>query len=77
MFESTENKELFVQALQAAFIAGDSRRYGYLAIDPVKCVRDEETGEESLVYTSRRGYPVNITGGSPAAIAKAFIKYFV
>lgn len=71
-----ENKELFVQALQAAFVAGDPQRYGHLAKEPVECV--ERRGREAILYRYRMARcPVDVTGCSCAAIAVALIDSFL
>lgn len=71
-----ENKELFVQALQAAFVAGDPQRYGHLAKEPVEYV--ECRGRETILYRYRTPQcPVDVTGCSCAAIAHSFIDSFL
>lgn len=71
---ATENKAMFVSALQAAFVAGDPERYGHLQENPI----GYEIGESGCEGLVRRGCPtVNVTGCSCAAIAQEAIKRFL
>lgn len=67
-----ENKQAFVVCLQAAYIVGDSERYAHLITNPVEymIIGDYE-------FLVRRGYRVNITGSSCAAIADVFANEFL
>lgn len=67
-----ENKQAFVVCLQAAYIAGDSERYGHLINNPVEYVIIGDN--EYLVHGV---YRVNITGASCAAIADVFANEFL
>ncbi len=67
-----ENKQAFVVCLQAAFIAGDSKRYAHLKENPVEY--DFIGDFEYLIHDEVK---VNVTGCSCAAIADAFIQSFI
>lgn len=70
-----ENKELFVEALKVAFLAGDNDRYR----EHIWAVEYRvEGGLEYLCdYSRERQIRVNVTGASCAAIAQAFIEHFL
>lgn len=70
-----ENKDLFVEALKVAFLAGDNNRYRehVWAVD----YRIEDGQEYLCDYTKEHQIRVNITGASCAAIAQAFIEHFL
>lgn len=72
-----ENKAMFVQALQAAFIASDPERYGHLAERPVGYVRNTESGSEYLVRSGDCPTTLIVTGDSCSAIAKQFIEAYL
>lgn len=67
-----ENKEAFVQCLNAAFIAGDSERYHHLIDFPVVYFK---IGAQE--YLGKKGHSSLIAGCSCAAIAKVFVSEFV
>lgn len=76
-----ENKKLFVEALSAAFVAGDPERYGHLSSNPVHFEVSEVLHSEFLMRgmdlkTGVDFSQVNVTGDSCAAIAKAFIENY-
>lgn len=77
-----ENKKMFVQALQAAFVAGDPERYGHLSSNPVRYEVSEVSHSEWLMRSMNLATgvdfdPVLITGCSCSAIAEEFIKHFL
>lgn len=77
-----ENKKMFVQALQAAFVAGDPERYGHLSSNPVRYEVSEVSRSEWLMRSMNLATgvdfdPVLITGCSCSAIAEEFIKHFL
>lgn len=67
-----ENKEAFIHCLQAAFVAGDSKRYHHLIDQPVAyfAVGDRE-------YMGRNGRNFLIEGDSCKAIAETFVREFI
>ena len=69
-----ENKEAFVEGLNAAFLAGDPERYAHLAENPVTYVRQ---GSEEFISRQGSARCVCVTGNSCTAIAEAFIGNFV
>lgn len=70
--EIMENKEAFIHCLQAAFVAGDSKRYHHLIDQPVAyfTIGDRE-------YMGRNGRNFLIEGDSCKAIAETFVREFI
>lgn len=71
-----ENKDLFLQTLNLAFIVGDPDRYGHLQHCPIE-IRKEGNLELMSNFFDSDARRVNVTGCSCSAIANEFIKNFL